>query len=195
MKTGRLPNTPSDFWRRVDTTGDCWLWTGGVNRRGYGKITVGRKNYATHRYSWEITYGLIPDTKMVCHRCDRPACVKPDHLFLGSASDNIRDAAMKGRMASGDRNGSRLHPESLRRGEDSSVSKLTADQVIAIYETYRSSKSLLNDVALEYGVGLLTVHRIVKGKSWKHLGLTPLSDGRARGTGGRRKHRALGPGD
>jgi hypothetical protein len=91
------------FWNRVQKSDGCWLWTGHRfrklgNRGGYGQVRnlSGRATVA-HRVSWVLTHGEIPSGLMVCHRCDNPPCVRPDHLFLGTNSDNMRDMAAKGR--------------------------------------------------------------------------------------------------
>ena len=87
------------FWAKVDK-GDgagCWLWTGKTNRDGYGVLTRQRKGWFAHRYSWTLANGDIPDGMMACHTCDNPPCIRPDHLFLGTRADNLRDMRAKGR--------------------------------------------------------------------------------------------------
>lgn len=89
------------LWRRVEKTDGCWLWTGGVNWKGYGRLGGGKPGSkwreSAHRLSYRLTYGSIPEGMHVCHRCDVPRCVRPDHLFLGTNTDNVRDAIRKGR--------------------------------------------------------------------------------------------------
>lgn len=87
------------FWESVEKgPGDaCWEWTGHANRSGYGRVTRRGRDLFAHRYSWELANGPIPDGLIVCHRCDNPPCVRPEHLFLGTHSDNMRDAQRKGR--------------------------------------------------------------------------------------------------
>ena len=88
------------FWDKVDTSGDCWMWTGFKNGQGYGRIYVpGTRNsmMPAHRASFLIHYGPFSRLDLVCHRCDNPSCVRPDHLFLGSTRDNAQDMSSKGR--------------------------------------------------------------------------------------------------
>lgn len=120
------------FWSKVNKNGPihpvlgtrCWTWIGGKRDRGYGAFRY-LDSQSAHRVSWILKFGQIPKSKLVCHHCDNPSCVNPDHLFVGTSLDNNQDMVKKGRgkypgpinPASGDRNGLRLHPERAARGD------------------------------------------------------------------------------
>lgn len=87
------------FWRKVDKTGDCWVWTGSVTPRGYGTFFLIHPHVRTgaHQYSAMLHFGMFDRRLKVLHRCDNPPCVRPDHLFLGTMADNSKDMVSKGR--------------------------------------------------------------------------------------------------
>lgn len=85
------------FWARVLKTDGCWEWQAGCSSGGYGTYAVKRWPHRAHRVSYALTYGPIPPGMLVCHHCDNKRCVRPDHLFLGTTLDNVRDKLAKGR--------------------------------------------------------------------------------------------------
>ena len=101
MKPRRTKSLLERFWAKVQKSDDgCWIWTASFGKAGYGAINSGRRPtrmLSASRVMWEIAYGPIPEGLSVLHRCDVPRCVRPDHLFLGTQRDNIRDAMAKGR--------------------------------------------------------------------------------------------------
>lgn len=151
MKTGRKPiPIENRFWKYVNKTETCWNWTGHTIGGGYGAIRVNGVNRVAHRVSWELANGEIPNGLLVCHKCDNRVCVRPDHLFIGTQSDNILDCSRKGRM-------------NRPKGENCSFSKLTIDQVKEI----RISKLGTVYLGKIYGVNASTISKIRKGKRWK----------------------------
>lgn len=98
--TGRFKPVPlmARLLAHTSKTETCWLWTGSVFKSsGYGACWVDPRTIGAHRASWIAHFGEIPEGMFVCHRCDVPLCVRPDHLFLGTPADNTRDMQQKGR--------------------------------------------------------------------------------------------------
>lgn len=87
------------FWNKVNKNAPngCWEWTGYTNNRGYGSLHFQGKAHRSHRFSYQLHYGVDPKDLYVCHKCDNPSCVNPKHLFLGSQTDNMQDKIIKGR--------------------------------------------------------------------------------------------------
>lgn len=83
---------------KINTETGCWEWLGLLHTTGYVRFRVGDKKIYGHRYSYELKYGKIPEDLICCHTCDNPICINPDHIFLGTKKDNIRDAMTKGRF-------------------------------------------------------------------------------------------------
>lgn len=100
----RRPSFEERLWSYVDKSGGCWVWTGNLTVSGYGQIETrdadgGRLVLVASRATWALANGPIPSGLEVCHHCDNPPCVRPDHLFLGTHADNMRDMARKGRVS------------------------------------------------------------------------------------------------
>lgn len=143
----------------------CWLWARvWVDADGYGMLKHEGRVWRAHRLAWHLTRGPIGDL-CVLHHCDTPACINPDHLFLGTNVDNTADRHRKGRDAKGDRNGSRLHPETRPRGEANPKAKLTAAKVVELRAAYASGVCQA-DLARRYGVRPNAVRQIILGRHW-----------------------------
>lgn len=161
-KNGRfLPEEPKEYlyknFEKNSVTG-CWNWTGTIFQvSGYGafKCLAMRKNHMNaSRASWIIHNGPISSRKiMVCHTCDNRKCVNPDHLFLGSSSDNMIDASKKGR---------------INHGEDRPQSKLT-DATVAEARRLRQDGISWRNLAANYGVTLHCMISAITGKTWAHV--------------------------
>jgi transposase len=151
-----------NFYTRVlKNPGDgCWQWCGPKNNKGYGYTYIrelGRR-MTTHRASYTLRYGEIPEGLWVLHRCDNPACVKPSHLFLGSPKDNVHDMIAKGRANRGNR----------PKGENHAYSKLSDATIIAIRTDYVAGVSI-DRICEAYSVSRNSIHDYTGGRSWKHL--------------------------
>ena len=151
----------------------CLEWGGGIDANGYGVVNWHRpgKRYIigrVHRIVWAITFGPIPPGKFVCHSCDNRKCANAKHLFLGTNRDNILDASRKGRLATGDRNGSRLHPDLLLRGADNPAAKLTAVDVKRIRRMNHDGYSQ-SELARAYAVSQSNISLIVRRLKWAHV--------------------------
>jgi hypothetical protein len=173
------------FWSRVDKKGldDCWNWKGWRDKDGYGQIKIGRKGILAHRAAYQFFTGKIPDGLLICHKCDNPSCVNPNHLFLGTQKDNIQDAVKKGRMAANDKHYSRLYPEKLARGnrsgrrlhpesylgERNSRSKLAEEQVKEIRALYAMGDISIRKLATIYDMSKSSIWSVLVHKGWKHL--------------------------
>lgn len=144
------------FWDKVEKTDTCWLWKSNRNKKGYGKLALGgqtRKWLFSHRVSWEIHNGPIPDGMHVLHKCDVTNCVNPDHLFLGTNADNIADRNRKGRQA---------------RGETNAKAKLTKD-LVEFIRILHSQGHTYAQLARRFGVTDRTIYAAVNRINWKHV--------------------------
>jgi len=143
----------------------CWEWSG-ATRRGYGRLTVGsrtngtRRSESAHRVSFNLAKGAIPNGMEVCHVCDNPKCINPDHLFLGTKADNAHDRDRKGRNI-------------VHTGEEQSRAKLTRRTVQAARWERAMNGTSYQKLADKYGVSKRTIQNAVKGKTWKCVTYMP----------------------
>ena len=142
------------FNLHVDKSGDCWLWKSSKFKSGYGIFTINKKPFRAHRIAFELFKMPIPPGLHVLHKCDTPACVNPEHLFLGTHQDNMTDMCKKGR-----------HVTNPAKGSAVNGSKLTESQVAAIKKDTR----LQREIAADYGVHQVLISRIKTGKAWRHV--------------------------
>lgn len=135
----------------------CWIWQGSLNRvGGYGRPRVGgKRRMLAHRISWTLFNGRIPFGMFVCHACDTPACVNPDHLFLGTAGDNHRDMVLKNRQ---------YHP----KGQIHPNAKLN-DNSVTVIKSLVSKGLSQSEVARQFGVTRKAVNHIIRKRTWIHL--------------------------
>jgi hypothetical protein len=141
----------------------CYLWTGGINKHGYGNFSIAGRCYHAQRIAYELYRGPIPDRMQACHRCDNRACVNPDHIFLGTHADNSADMVAKGRSLKGDRSSMHLYPESRQAGEKCHLAKLTWPIVREIRRSKLSTQALADRLCVTYQ----TVRCVRKGFTWK----------------------------
>jgi len=136
------------FWAMVEKAGpnDCWTWTAWKHRKGYGYVRVKGRLLRAHRVAYELAIGPIPKGIRVLLRCDNPACVNPNHLFLGSHDDNVRDRVSKNRSAFGERNGR---------------AKLTQSQAEEIRRVYGRNQISQQELADEYGISKTQVRTLL----------------------------------
>ncbi len=147
------------FWSKVDFSDDCWLWTAGKSHNGYGMFFMlqdGRKTMQrAHRIAYQHCFGNVPDGMLVRHSCDNPACVNPDHLLLGKASDNSCDMVKRGRS---------------QKGESHSQAKLTESDIREIRCMHHIAVEIPSrQVAAMYGVSPRTIRDVRSRRSWAHL--------------------------
>lgn len=204
------PKMVARFWSAVDcngplpehdpSLGPCWIWTGrSRSKEGYGAFSIKGRDYRAHRIAFIITYNSIPPGAWILHHCDRPACVRPSHLYAGTPRNNTDDAMRRGRLARGDRNGSVIHPdrllrgehhpnhirperlrrgdqhyarltpERLPRGEQHGCATLTSKEVISIRKQYATGAITLASLATIFSTTPTTIWSIVHRRTWKHL--------------------------
>lgn len=135
------------FWSHVDKSGDCWNWTAGLDRDGYGKVKSGGQIYRAHRLAWYMTNGYT--SALLRHSCDNPQCVNPTHLIEGTQKENMADMVLRGRQSVG-----------INK-------KLDYNKAKAIRLKRSKMKRSVLSLAREYGVDGHTIRDVLQGKTWK----------------------------
>lgn len=195
-KNGPLPDQSNSHYAGL---GRCWSWLGYKDKDGYGNLSIQGKTTRAHRVSYLLAGGKLNDGRnYVLHSCDYPECTNPEHLKAGSNEENMIEMAVRGRAASGDRHGSKIHPnrwcrgdahhsrlyperlargdrhnsrtkpESVPNGERVNTAKLSFDQVREIRLLYASGGRPI-DLAVLFGVRNSTICKIAHRKTWKHV--------------------------
>lgn len=145
------------FFRKVDRTATCWIWTGNTSRNGYGSIQSGGKGSPTlsaHRLSYEMHKGQIPEGCVVMHSCDNPSCVNPDHLSIGTFKENTADMIAKGRKRT-------IAP----KGIDNGKAKLNDSLVRYIRQSSKNAASIARELSLSANC----IRGVRTGRTWSHV--------------------------
>jgi hypothetical protein len=132
---------------------DCWIWTKGRNTKGYGELWWNRRRYLAHRASWIVHRGAIPRGGLICHHCDQPLCIRPDHLFVGTDWDNTQDMIAKGRYRNG-------------------YAQIRTERVLEVKRLLETGLSVAM-IAYKVGVSYSIVHNIKIGVAWAWLQYRP----------------------
>lgn len=155
---------------KIDFSGECWTWTGCKVAAGYGVIDLQHyefpeRSVLAHRLVYSICVEPIPEGLCVCHHCDNPSCVRPEHLFAGTNQANVADKLSKRRQARGQ--AVRSNHAHLK-GEVVATAKLTAEVVMEMRRAEAAGESQAN-IAKRYGISVTQASTILTGKSWAHL--------------------------
>ena len=159
------------FWDKVKKTDTCWLWTASLRNKGYGAfgytLDGNTVQDRAHRYSYRLHIGTIPPGMFVLHHCDTPACVNPDHLFLGTNQDNVTDMMRKGRNVIG---GTYCGDDNqYQRGMSHHAAKFTDDQVRMVRQLYAAGGVSYAQLGKMFGVAGSAIGKIVRRDRWKHV--------------------------
>ena len=159
------PDELARFNAKFEKTPGCWNWIGALNK-GYGTCRVRKIQRPAHRMAFIIQNGAIPDGLHVLHKCDNPRCVNPEHLFTGTASDNMLDMVSKKR----DKH-SRGFPQNRPKGEENPHAKLTGESVIRMRRMSLGRCANQSELARMFNIARSTVSQILSGKRWPHIAL------------------------
>lgn len=140
------------FMKFIDKSENgCWIWNGHLSEKGYGKFNIKSKQRIAHRVSYELFNGELKEGFFVCHQCDNPSCVNPEHLFLGTPENNVQDMLNKNRQA---------------KGEKIARSKLTWNDVQEIRRLWNTGKYLYVDLARKFDYSAQNITKIIQNEIW-----------------------------
>jgi hypothetical protein len=148
----KLPNEII-FWNNVIKSDGCWIYNACISTAGYGRLSINKKFIQAHRFSYELHFGPIYPDLFVCHKCDNPPCVNPEHLFLGTSADNSNDMSAKFRND---------------KGKDHWNNKLSELQVLEIKSLFKINQSA-RSIAKTYNVHVNTIYDIRNKRNWGWL--------------------------
>jgi HNH endonuclease len=137
-----------------ESNSGCFLWNLVLDKDGYGRLSWNERTERAHRFSYEAFVGEIPEGLQVCHRCDTPSCVRPDHLFIGTQLENHADRDKKGRQS---------------KGEERWTSKVKELDVIEVLTLFHVCGLRRWEISELFGLSRSLIQRIISGKTWKHL--------------------------
>jgi len=144
------------FQSGITKTESCWLWSGAKNKLGYGSFSLHGKHFFAHRYSFFSANPDADQSFLVCHRCDNPSCVRPDHLFLGTDADNMKDMVLKGRWKN-----------KVSLGSLNGAAKLSESQVLEIRKL-KAQGLTYSKLAEMFSICHASAWNVVN-KYWRHL--------------------------
>lgn len=154
MKPGPKPRRVADrFWPKVGFADrrQCWEWQAFRGPLGYGRITIAAVPRNAHRVAWELEHGPVPDGLEVCHKCDNPPCCNPEHLFLGTHTENMADAKAKGRM--------------WKRGmsnEENPTTRIPNAEIVKIRELYAAGGVTQRQLARAFGCTQAHISQVIR---------------------------------
>jgi hypothetical protein len=151
------------FWTKVDAQNfqpdECWVWRGCILQSGHGQFSVKGKGAYAHRVSYEMAHGKIPPNRIICHKCNNPACVNPNHLYAGTKKSNTQDSINAGTFCYAYAGRGTAHPNS----------KLTDQDVRNIRDDRIFDGTSNRKLASKYGVSYRAITKIIYRETWAHV--------------------------